>query len=98
VRKQNVFDEIGFSPEESSALYIKSKLHSEIIRYVGKKYSQAQLQKILDEPQSRVSDLLRGKIAKFSLDTLVAYANALHMRPEIKTHAPVVTMSVPAQV
>lgn len=91
MRKQNVFDEIGFSPEESSALYIKSKLHSKIVHY-AKRYSQAQLQVILDEPQSRVSDLMRGKIAKFSLDKLVAYANALHMRPEIKIHEPVATL------
>ena len=67
---------------------MKSELHSKIIRY-AKHYSQTQLQQMLKEPQPRVSDLLRGKIAKFSLETLVNYAEALNMRPEIKTHAPV---------
>jgi predicted XRE-type DNA-binding protein len=91
-RPQNVFDDLGFSPEESVVLKAKSELHSKIMRCV-KNYSQSQLQKILGETQSRVSDLLRGKISKFSLDALVAYAAALNMRPEIKTHQPIVEMA-----
>ncbi|HKO05040.1 MAG TPA: helix-turn-helix transcriptional regulator [Candidatus Acidoferrales bacterium] len=86
-RQRNVFEDLGFSPQEAAALVIKTRLHSKIVRY-AKKYSQAQLQKILNEPQPRVSDLLRGKIAKFSLETLVNYAEALRMRPEIRTHQP----------
>ena len=91
-RERNVFDDLGFSPEESTALTMKSELHSRIMRRV-KNYSQKQLQEILGEPQSRVSDLLRGKISKFSLDSLVEYAAALDMRPEIKVHQPVVIMA-----
>lgn len=44
---------------------------------------------ILREPQPWVSDLLRGKIAKISLETLVNYAEALDMRPENRIHEPV---------
>ena len=94
-RERNVFDDLGFSHEEAAALHMKSLLHSKIIRY-AKNYSQAELQKVLREPQPRISDLLRGKIAKFSLETLVNYAEALHMRPEIRTHEPV-TMMVAAR-
>jgi hypothetical protein len=36
---------------------------------------------------------LTGKIANFSLDTLIEYAAALKMRPEIKTHKPVVAIA-----
>ena len=92
-RERNVFDDLGFSQEESVALTMKSELHSRIMRCV-KHYSQSQLQEILGEPQPRVSDLLRGKISKFSLDALVGYAAALDMRPEIKVHQPVVMMAV----
>ncbi len=88
-RKRNVFDDLGFSPEESAALTMKAELHSRIVR-CAKHYSQSQLQKILGESQPRVSDLLRGKISKFSLDALVGYAAALDMRPEIKTRQPAV--------
>jgi predicted XRE-type DNA-binding protein len=95
-RERNVFDDLGFSPEESAALTMKSELHSRIMR-CAKNYSQSQLQEILGETQPRVSDLLRGKIAKFSLDALVGYAAALHMRPEIKTHQPVIAMAAAAR-
>jgi predicted XRE-type DNA-binding protein len=87
-RERNVFDDLGFSPEEAAALHMKSLLHSKIVRY-AQNYSQSELQRMLGEPQPRISDLLRGKISKFSLETLVNYAEALHMRPEIKIHEPV---------
>jgi len=93
-REGNVFDQLGFSRKEATALGIKSALHRKIIRYAkNRNYSQAQLVKILREPQPRVSDLLRGKIAKFSLEALVNYAEALDMRPEIKIHEPVMAMA-----
>ena len=87
-RPRNVFDHLGFSSTKASALALKAALHSKIIRH-ARSFSQAELQKILGEPQPRVSDLLRGKIAKFSLEALLGYAEALRMRPEIRVHAPV---------
>jgi predicted XRE-type DNA-binding protein len=89
VRKQNVFDDLGFSPDVAAALHMKSVLHSKIVNYVRVHYSQRQLQELLGEPQPRISDLLRGKISKFSLETLINYADVLHMQPELKTHRPV---------
>jgi predicted XRE-type DNA-binding protein len=97
VRKErSVFDDLGFSPEESATLDMKAMLHSKIVR-CAKNYSQKRLQEILGEPQPRVSDLLRGKISKFSLDALVGYAVALDMRPEIRTHKPVIEMAAGAR-
>jgi predicted XRE-type DNA-binding protein len=93
-RERNVFDDLGFSPEEAAALHIKSKLHSKIVDYAKKHFSQGQLQEMLGEPQPRVSDLLTGKISKFSLETLVNYAEALQMRPEIRIHEPIKVLSV----
>jgi predicted XRE-type DNA-binding protein len=95
-QSESVFEQLGFSPAEARALEIKNELLSTIVRFAKEHYSQADLQKILDEPQPRVSDLLRGKISKFSLETLVSYADALHMRPEIKTHKPLAAMEARA--
>ena len=50
-------------------------------------YTQAELQKRLDESQPRVSDLMTGKISKFSLETLIAYAEALGLHPRILVEA-----------
>jgi len=79
-----VFEDLGFSPEEAAALKLKTDLHTKIVQCASR-YSQKQLQAILDELQPRVSDLLRGKISKFSLEMLVIYAEKLGLRTEIKT-------------
>src|SRR5258707_13749537 len=83
---KNVFENLGFSPEEAAALKLKTDLHSDVVKRAAR-YSQKQLQTILDEPQPRVSDLLRGKISKFSLEMLVIYAEKLGLRTEIRTKA-----------
>jgi predicted XRE-type DNA-binding protein len=82
--KSNVFEQIGFSPEEAASLKMKSELHSQIVKTIKKRgYTQADLQKCLDESQPRVSDLMTGKISKFSLETLISYAEALGLHPQI---------------
>ena len=82
--KSYVFEQIGFSPEEAATLKMKSELHSQIVKTIKKRgYTQADLQKRLDESQPRVSDLMTGKIAKFSLETLITYAEALGLHPQI---------------
>jgi predicted XRE-type DNA-binding protein len=94
-REENVFEQLRFSRAEVAALSRKSALHRKIIRYAkNRNCSQAQLQKILREPQPRVRDLLRGKIAKFSLEALVNYAEVLDMRPEIRIHEPIAAIAI----
>ncbi len=86
--KSNVFEQIGFSPEEAASLKMKSELHSQIIKTIRKRgFRQADLQERLNEPQPRVSDLMTGKISKFSLETLVTYAEALGLHPQILVEA-----------
>jgi predicted XRE-type DNA-binding protein len=81
---QNLFEEIGFSPAEAAALKLKADLNTRIVK-AASRYTQQELQNVLGTSQPRVSDLLRGKMAKFSLDTLVLYAELLGLRTEIKT-------------
>jgi len=72
----NVLDDLGFSPEQATALKFKAELYQAILR-VAKKYSQKKLQIIFGEPQPRVSELLNGKIANKSVDKLLYYAGRL---------------------
>src|SRR5712692_9962328 len=72
----NVLDDLGFSPEQATALKFKAELYQAILS-VAKKYSQKKLQIILGEPQPRVSELLNGKIANKSVDKLLYYAGRL---------------------
>jgi predicted XRE-type DNA-binding protein len=68
----NVFLDLGFPPDEAHNLLIRSDLMIEIKRFVQKSgLTQKEAAKRLGLTQPRLNDLLRGKIAKFSLDALV---------------------------
>ncbi len=83
----SVLDDLDIAPAKLASFKLRAVLHANIIK-VASRYSQAELQDLLKESQPRVSDFLRGKITKFSLETLMEYAERLGMRPQIKTEAP----------
>lgn len=83
----SVLDDLDIAPGKLASLKLRAELHANIIK-VASRYSQSALQELLNESQPRISDFLRGKVTKFSLETLVEYAERLGMRPQIKTEAP----------
>lgn len=88
----NVLDDLGFSPEQATALKFKAELYQAILKY-AQKYSQKELQVILGEPQPRVSELLNGKIANKTVDKLLHYAGRLGIEAKARfaqTHKEVV--------
>jgi predicted XRE-type DNA-binding protein len=82
--RSKLFEDLGFSPEQAAALKLKADLNTRIVK-AAEGYTRQQLQAKLGTSQPRVSDLLRGKMSKFSLDTLVVYAELLGLQTEIKT-------------
>ena len=76
ITRGNVMDDLGFSPENATALKFKAELYRAILKY-ARKHSQRDLQGILGEPQPRVSELLNGKIGNKSVDKLLQYAGRL---------------------
>lgn len=85
VTRGDVLDDLGFSSEKAALLKLKAQLHGKIVeRIEGAQYSQEQIKSILDTSQPRVSDLMRGKLSKFSLDMLITYAERLGIHSEIK--------------
>jgi predicted XRE-type DNA-binding protein len=84
--KGDVFDNLGFSPAEASELRMRADLLDAILRVVDRqKYTQKQLAAILDDHQPNMSDLMNGKIAKFSIDKLVRYADKLGIETRVHT-------------
>jgi predicted XRE-type DNA-binding protein len=83
VTRGNIFDDLGFSPEEAAALKFKAELYQAILK-CARKYSQKELQIIFAEPQPRVSELLNGKIANKSVDKLLYYAGRLGIETKAK--------------
>lgn len=70
----NVFTDLGFPPDEAANLQLRSDLIIQLrkrLAALGK--TQAEWADLLGVSQPRVSDLLRGKIERFSVDTLIAF-------------------------
>jgi predicted XRE-type DNA-binding protein len=77
----SVWDAIADTPEEAASLKLRAELMEQIATLVEKKgWTQTQAAKQCGISQPRMNDLLRGKIAKFSLDALVDIATALGCR------------------
>jgi predicted XRE-type DNA-binding protein len=68
----NVFRDLGFPPEEAKHLLIRADLMIEITKLIARRgLTQAKAAALFRVSQPRISDLTRGKIEKFSIDTLV---------------------------
>ncbi|MBZ5526185.1 MAG: helix-turn-helix domain-containing protein [Acidobacteriia bacterium] len=68
----NVFADLGFSPAKSRNLRLRSQMMTALRKFIEKEgLTQADAAKRLKVSQPRISDLTRGKISRFSLDTLV---------------------------
>ena len=87
ITKGDVFDDLGLSRSEASALKVKATLLDAILREIEKRgYTQSQLVEILDEYQPSVSNLTRGKIAKVSVEKLLTYSDRLKMKTTLTVH------------
>jgi predicted XRE-type DNA-binding protein len=68
----DVFRDVGFRPGEAASLKIRAELMIKLTEIIERrKLTQSGAAKLLGVTQPRVSDLVRGKIDLFSIDTLV---------------------------
>jgi predicted XRE-type DNA-binding protein len=81
----NVFRDIGFSREEAAHLLVRADLMVQLSRIIKRRgLTQAQAAKAMGVTQPRVSNLTRGRIEKFSIDTLVDMLARLGVAVTIK--------------
>ncbi len=84
----NVFLDLGFPPEEAAILQMRAEIMADLRKIITtKKLTQAKAAELLGVSQSRVSDLIRGKWEKFSLEMLIALATKAGMRISLKRAA-----------
>lgn len=84
----NVFIDLGFPPEEATILAMRADLMGRLRLLIEKKgWTQAEAAQTLGVSQSRVSDLVRGKWDKFSLDMLISLATRAGMRVQLRMAA-----------
>ena len=80
----NVFEDIGFAPGEAAVLAMRADLMGRLRLVIEERgWTQAQAAAHLGIGQSRVSDLVRGKWDKFSLDMLITLAARAGKRVEL---------------
>ena len=84
----NIFIDLGYSPDEAAILQMRADLMTDLRKLIKtKKLKQAKAAEILGVSQSRVSDLMRGKWEKFSLEMLISLATKAGMQITLKRGA-----------
>jgi predicted XRE-type DNA-binding protein len=84
----NVFIDLGFSPDEAAILQMRADLMADLRKFIkAKRFTQAKAAEILGVSQSRVSDLIRGKWERFSLEMLIILATKAGMRVALRRAA-----------
>jgi predicted XRE-type DNA-binding protein len=84
-RYASVWDAIENTPAEAENLKLRSALMMALEEHIKRKgWSQSEAARRFGVTQPRVSDLMRGKIALFGLDTLVNMAVAAGLQVEMR--------------
>ena len=84
----SVWDAIEDTPAEAAHMRIRSALMMALHDHIERTgLSQAQAAKILGITQPRVSDLMRGKIDLFAIDSLVSMLAAAGLQVELRVAA-----------
>ena len=84
----NVFTDLGFSPDEAAILQMRAELMADLRKLIkAKKLTQARAAALFGVTQSRVSDLMRGKWERFSLEMLITLATKAGLHVSLKTAA-----------
>ena len=84
----NVFIDLGYSPDEAAVLQMRADLMADLRKFIkAKRLTQAKAAEILGVSQSRVSDLIRGKWERFSLEMLITLSTRAGMRVTLKKAA-----------
>jgi predicted XRE-type DNA-binding protein len=80
----NVFVDCGFPPAEAENLRIRSKMMMALTGYIEeRKLTQSRAARIMGVSQPRISNLIRGKIGLFTIDTLVNMVAAAGLKVDV---------------
>ena len=81
---ENVFADCGFPPAEAENLRIRAKMMMALTGYIQeRKITQSRAAIVMGVSQPRISDLVRGKIGLFTIDTLVNMVAAAGLKVDV---------------
>lgn len=88
-RFTSVWDAIENTPQEAASMKARSSLMMELTTVIQERgMTQVEAAELFGVTQPRVSDLMRGKVNLFSLDTLMDMASTAGMSPVVKVSKP----------
>jgi predicted XRE-type DNA-binding protein len=88
VTKGNVLDDLGFSADEALDLKIKADIWRALLDHIESQgFGTEHLVRVLKVHQPDVSNLLNGKIGRFSVGRLIQFAARLNLNAEVRITA-----------
>jgi len=85
----DIYADLGFSPAEARSMRLRSELMTALRKFIKKEgLTQAEAARRLKGTQPRISNLTRGKVSRFSLDSLVNMLTDAGMDVDVKVKQP----------
>ena len=85
----NVLDDLDFSPSEALEIKVKAEIYRELLQYIKERgFAQQELGTLLGIHQPDVSNLLNGRVSKFSVSKLIKLAGKLNLGAQVKLTKP----------
>ena len=81
----NVFEDLGFPPDEAAAMMAREMLLIELEKELKKRgKKQQELADELGIPRTRISEVMNRKVERFSIDKLVGLLHRAGKRVELR--------------
>lgn len=85
----DIFADLGFSGAESRNLQMRAAMMTALRKFIEKEgLTQADAARRLKVSQPRISDLTRGKVSRFSLDSLVVMLTDAGLEIDLRIKQP----------
>lgn len=84
----NVFEDLGFPPDEAAAMLARETLLIELEKELSKRgKKQQELADELGIPRTRISEVMCHKVERFSMDKLVGLLHRAGKRVELRVRS-----------
>jgi predicted XRE-type DNA-binding protein len=84
----NIFIDLGFEPHEAAVMLLRCELAEALRKWIDREgITQAQAAERLGVAQPRISEIVRNKVDKLSLDYLVGLCAKAGVAVKVKTAA-----------
>jgi predicted XRE-type DNA-binding protein len=85
VTRGSVLDDLGFGASEALEIKVKVEIYRELMKHIlGRGYSQKELGGVLGIHQPDASNLLNGRVSKFSVGKLIKFAGRLNLGAQVR--------------